>query len=106
MPDYWTDLRSERNAEQFLRRPGLTWAVAQSPLQGSDNSQIARLFLTNHFLCTGSDRPKAAESGSIAACNVASFERDAFEKIPLFELFSDTAEVPNMMGDDNQLNLL
>ncbi len=29
-----------------------------------------------------------------------------FEKIPLFQLFSDTAEDPNMPYDDNQLNLL
>lgn len=29
-----------------------------------------------------------------------------FEKIPLFQLFSDTAEDPNMPHDDNQLNLL
>jgi DDE family transposase len=29
-----------------------------------------------------------------------------FEKIPLFQLFSDTAEDPNMKRDDNQLNLL
>ncbi len=29
-----------------------------------------------------------------------------FEKMPLFQLFSDTAEDPNMPRDDNQLNLL
>jgi Transposase DDE domain len=29
-----------------------------------------------------------------------------FEKIPLFQLFSDTDEDPNMPRDDNQLNLL
>ena len=29
-----------------------------------------------------------------------------FEKIPLFQLFSDTAEDPNMPHDDNQLKLL
>lgn len=29
-----------------------------------------------------------------------------FEKIPLFQLFSDTEEDPNMPLDDNQLNLL
>jgi hypothetical protein len=29
-----------------------------------------------------------------------------FEKIPLFQLFSDTAEDPNMPHNDNQLNLL
>jgi hypothetical protein len=28
-----------------------------------------------------------------------------FEKIPLFQLFSDTAEDQNMMSDANQLNL-
>ena len=29
-----------------------------------------------------------------------------FEKIPLFQLFSDIAEDPNMTPDPNQLNLL
>ncbi len=29
-----------------------------------------------------------------------------FEKIPLFQLFSDIAEDPNMPHDPNQLNLL
>jgi hypothetical protein len=29
-----------------------------------------------------------------------------FEKIPLFQLFSDIAEDPNIMSDANQLKLL
>ena len=29
-----------------------------------------------------------------------------FEKIPIFQLFSDTDEDPNMPHNDNQLNLL
>jgi hypothetical protein len=29
-----------------------------------------------------------------------------YEKIPLFQLFSDIAEDPNIMGDANQLKLL
>jgi len=123
-----TDLRSERDAEQLLRRPGLSGAVAPSPIQGSDNPQIARLLdqpfryssaerlravqeplvgrtlfqmdkatsadqtLLRYLgergqepsvdrrrnLCAGSDRPKAAEAGFVAAYDAASFERDAF----------------------------
>lgn len=89
--DYPGQLRRVRYKDPQTEKPLAGRALLQVDQTASADQAILRYFRERReepsmdrrrHLCAGGDCPKATEAGTVVACDVAGFERDAFRENP------------------------